>query len=106
VYADWHFVTVSEPTVPIQPDRHADPIPAVPPNDELLFGRFDRGRKVFLDGREEMHGEPGWQEAIDELGDEVVLVHRTDSSRARMAEASGWEEAYADDFSVLFARVP
>ena len=84
-----------------------------------LIHRFDGEQRVFVDGREEMYGEPfmvrywdlidgepGWREYFENAGITVALVRPWDRLHNELAADPGWEVVHADDDSVLFVRAP
>jgi hypothetical protein len=84
-----------------------------------LIHRFDGKQRVYVDGREEMYGEPfmrqywsvltgkpGWEEALDDADIDVAVVLKIDGLRDRLADAPDWKRVAADDYSVMFVREP
>ena len=74
---------------------------------------------VYVDGREEMYGEPfmqrywdlingqqGWQDTFEKAGITVALVRPEDGLYHHLAEDPNWRQVYADDISGLFVREP
>jgi hypothetical protein len=71
---------------------------------------------VFIDGRTDlyndevidqwlqvMRGEPGWQDILDRWDVNLVLVEPP-TPLAGQLSAAGWQQVYADDMAVLYAR--
>jgi hypothetical protein len=71
---------------------------------------------VFIDGRTDlyndevisqwlqaMRGEPGWQDTLDRWGVRLVLIEPSTPLAGQLA-AAGWEQMYADDLAVIYAR--
>jgi hypothetical protein len=84
-----------------------------------LLHRFDEEQFVFVDGREEMYGEPfmlrywqlidgepGWQESFAEQGITVALIRPWDGLYDELVDDPGWQEVYGDEDSALFVRSP
>jgi hypothetical protein len=75
------------------------------------------GLQNWIDDRNEVQGrahvedyfsilqaEPGWREKLDRAGVGLVCI-QTDAALAfRLAETSGWQERYRDDYAVIFIR--
>ncbi len=83
----------------------------------FLINRFDGRMKVFVDGREEMYGDPflrryrslirgsqGWQQTFEDEGVDAVLVRHVDGLSNRLRVEPGWTEIYSDRSSVLYVR--
>ncbi|MFN8592239.1 MAG: hypothetical protein U0031_12335 [Thermomicrobiales bacterium] len=82
-----------------------------------LLHRFDGQQLVFIDGREEMYGEPfmarywdlidgapGWEDAFAADGITVALVRPWDGLADRLDEDADWTESYADDDAILYVQ--
>lgn len=84
-----------------------------------LIHRFDGQNRVYVDGREEMYGEPflrhyfsliygepGWEETFNEEGIDAVLIRRNDGLSDEIEGSPGWERIYRDSYSALYVRSP
>lgn len=82
-----------------------------------LIHRFNGANLVYVDGREEMYGDPflrryfdlidggqGWQETFEREGITAALVGPRHGLMGELANAAGWEEVYRDVPFVLYVR--
>ncbi len=85
----------------------------------FLIQRFDGRQQVFVDGLEEMYGEPflreyfsliygraGWQETFDEEGIDAVLIRHIDGLSTEISQSPQWEQVHRSGLSALYVRQP
>lgn len=83
-----------------------------------LIWRLYPHRRVFIDGRAEVYyaggvfddemlihwTQPGWHEALDRRGVQVVLTRRTGLLAGALRGHSGWREAFSGPVEVIYVR--
>jgi hypothetical protein len=84
-----------------------------------LIYRLYPGTKVFLDDRHDfygeafvraylklLHAEPGWNQVLDHLGVNLIVVPSKSKLGDALQHELGWKPIYNDEVAKVFERTP
>jgi len=87
--------------------------------DYLIYRLWERGTKVFIDGRSDFYGREfeekfldtfnvrwGWQETLNRYGVNTILLPAAAPMTGALKESSRWRVVYDDGTTLVFRPVP